>query len=145
MTEDNTPVLGSPIADPNAPHVGPTGTSQFVIGASIGGINDGREAIVEGLSISKYEAEILYRHWFVRYRDVAEFCEVYQQSGSKDWRTVLYSGYRLDVLKPHCSAEFLREIEEEAAHRNKQVAEARHAFERAMEAEFPPPAAEGSP
>jgi hypothetical protein len=62
MTEenDNTPELGSPIADPNAPHVGPNYLPGCVIGSSIGGINDGREAIAEDLSISKYEAEILY-------------------------------------------------------------------------------------
>jgi hypothetical protein len=135
-TEDCTLTLGSPIADPNAPHVGPTRTSRFVIGSSLDGINDGREAIAEGLAISKYEAEVLFRHWYDTYRDVVEFCAVYQQSGSIEWRTHAYAGYRLDVLGPHCSAEFMKETDEETARRNKQVVEDRDAFERAMAAEF---------
>jgi hypothetical protein len=84
-----------------------------------------------------------YRHWFDTYRDVADFFEVTGQSGSAEWRTNRYSLYRLEVLEPHCSAEFLSEIEEAAARRDKQVAEDRAAFEREMESEPRPPAAEG--
>lgn len=126
--EDGEITLGSPLAhDPDAPRVGPTFAGPFAIGGGIAGVNDpGAERV--DVRITRYEAEVLFRHWFERKREVDEFCIIYQQSGSSDWRESAYSSYRLDAFEPHVSPPFLAEIRKEVERRDAATRAARDEY-----------------
>ena len=78
--------IGSPLPhDPDAPPVGPTFAGPFAIGGGVEGVNDAGSEPID-VRITRYEAEVLLRHWFERQRDTYEFCFIYETSGSDDWR-----------------------------------------------------------
>ena len=59
---------GSPLPhDPDAPPVGPTFAGLLVIGGDVEGVNDAGSELID-VRITRYEAEVLYRHWFKRQR-----------------------------------------------------------------------------
>ncbi len=129
---DERIALGSPLPhDPDAPHVGPTFAGRLVIGGGLKGVNDAGSDLVD-VRITRYEAEVLLRHWFERKRDTKEFCFFYETSGSEDWRVLLYASYRLHVLAPHVSAALLDELREEARRRHATLDADREAYRREL-------------
>jgi hypothetical protein len=126
-------VIGSPIKmDPGAPHVGPTHIGGIEIGGEIVGVNDEGTEMID-VRITRYEAEVLYRHWFERYRDVEEFCFIYEVSGSREWREQSYCQYRLGILEDYQSSAFLDGISKEVERRNAEAAIAHEDFLRSEE------------
>lgn len=132
---DERIALGSPLPhDPDAPPVGPTFAGPFAIGGGLKGVNDAGSDLVD-VRITRYEAEVLLRHWFERQRDADEFCFIYETTGSEEWRVSLYASYRLDVLAPHVSAALLDELREEARRRDATLDADREAYRRFLEAD----------
>ena len=128
-------IVGSPLPhDPDAPPVGPTFVGPFAMGDGVEGVNDAGSEPID-VRITRYEAEVLYRHWFKRQRDNYEFCFIYETSGSDDWRESVYANYRLDVLAPYVSAALLDELSEEARRRDATLDADREASRRFLEAD----------
>ena len=127
--------IGSPLPhDPDAPPVGPTFAGPFAMGGGVEGVNDAGSEPID-VRITRYEAEVLYRHWFARMRDAYEFCFVYEASGSEEWRESLYASYRRGVLAPHVSVALLDELREEARRRDATLDANREAYRRFLEAD----------
>jgi hypothetical protein len=97
--------------DPNSPHVGPTKCGAFRI-EGLREVADGMGEILPDGNITKFEIELVVRHWHEQYWKTQD-THARGYSGSFEWRMESYSLYRIKAMIPFCSQPFLEWLDKD--------------------------------